>query len=131
MWQAIAIGLRGVGRLVDGDALEPFRARVAALVGPALADLGWRPAAGEGDLTAKLRGLLVGVLAVLGNDADAQQRCRDLVVSATDPELIAAATNAIAAVGTDADYDEYLQHFRNPATPQEELRYMYALAEFP
>ncbi len=131
VWQAIAIGLRSIGRLVEGDALEAFRTRVTALVGPALADLGWQPAAGESDLTAKLRGLHVGLLAVLGNDTDAQQRCRDLVGTATDPELVAAATNAIAAVGTDADYDHYLERFRNPTTPQEELRYMYALAEFP
>jgi len=131
VWQAIAIGLRGIGRLVEGDALQAYRTRVATLVRPVLADLGWAPTEGEGDLTAKLRGLLVGVLAVLGNDADAQQRCRELITTTTDPELIAAATNAIAAVGTDADYDEYLARFRNPATPQEELRYMYALAEFP
>ena len=87
------------------------------------------------------------MLAVLGDDTDAQDRCRALLdgtgpdrtgpdASAsdgptTDPELIAAATNAVAAVGTDADYATFLARFRTAATPQEQLRYMYALAEFP
>ncbi|MBI5089362.1 MAG: ERAP1-like C-terminal domain-containing protein, partial [Actinobacteria bacterium] len=75
VWQAIATALRGVGRLVEGDAYESFRARVRALATPALEALGWDPAPDEDDLTGKLRGLLVGLVAVLGNDAAVQQRC--------------------------------------------------------
>ena len=132
VWQAIAIGLRGVGRLVEGDAFTALQRRVAALVGPAVADLGSAPVEGEGDLVAKLRGLLTGTLAVLGNDAETQARCRTIVAEGkADPELIAAATNAVAAHGTDADYDEFLTKFRTAGTPQEQLRYLYALAEFP
>ncbi|MEN9824099.1 MAG: hypothetical protein RLZ04_2525, partial [Actinomycetota bacterium] len=134
VWQAIAIGLRGVGRLVEGEALDAFRSRVRALVTPALAGLGWEPVAGESDLRAKLRGLLVGVLAVQGHDADAQARCRVILDSdptSVDPELMAAAVNAVAAVGTDADFDRYLDAFRTASTPQDQLRYLYALAEFP
>jgi len=134
VWQAIAIGLRGVGRLVDGAALEAVRARVRALVAPALATLGWEPVDGESDLQAKLRGLLVGVLAVQGGDNDATARCRTILDSdptGVDPELLAAAVNAVAAVGTDADFERYLTAFRTAATPQDQLRYLYALAEFP
>jgi len=136
VWQAIVIGLKGVSRLVEGAAETALQHRVAALVGPVLTDVGWTPVAGEGDLRAKLRGLLLGALAVLGNDPDAQARCRTILeqapgTDAVDAELVASATNAIAAVGTDADYDHYLANFRKAATPQEELRFMYALAEFP
>ena len=136
MWQAIAIGLRGVGRLLDGPAYEAFQRRVAALVSPAVDDLGWVPVADEGDLIAKLRGLLVGVLAVLGNDADALAQCRSILQAydrgdSVDPELVSAATNAVAANGTDTDYDEFVAKFRHPVTPQDQLRYLYALAEFP
>jgi puromycin-sensitive aminopeptidase len=49
----------------------------------------------------------------------------------TDPELAAAATAAVASVGTDADFDDYLSRFRTAPTPQLKLRYMYSLAEFP
>ncbi len=133
VWQAIAVGLRGVGRLVEGDAHAAFRARIRALVGPVLADLGWAPVAGEDDLRAKLRGLLVGLLAVLGGDTDAQARCRAIMDGAreADAELVSAATNAVAAVGTDADFDAYLAKYREADTPQEQLRFLYALGEFP
>ena len=132
VWQAIAIGLRGLGRLVDGPAYTALQQRIADLVRPVVADLGWAPNDREPDLTSKLRGLLVGVLAVLGNDSDAQARCREMLDNAdTDPELAAAATTAVASVGTDADFDDYVQRFRTAPTPQLTLRYMYALAEFP
>lgn len=132
VWQVIAIALRGIGRLVDGDAYAAFQRRVAELVRPALTDLGWTPVEGEGDLTAKLRGLLVGLLAVQGNDADTQARCRVMLDDgSTDPELAAVAAIAVASVGTDADYDDYLERFRNAPTPQLRMRYLFALAEFP
>ncbi len=133
VWQAIAIALRGLGRLLEGDARDAFRARVRALAGPALDDLGWTPVPGETDLRGKLRGLLVGLVAVLGADADAQQRSRAIW---TDPdghaaELVAAATNVVAATGDASDYERFLDAFRHAPTPQEQLRNLYALAEFP
>ena len=136
VWQAIAIGLRRVGRLLEGPAYDAFQQRVAAMVAPVVDDVGWVPVADEGDLIAELRGLLVGMLAVLGNDADAVAQCRAILKAydsgeSTDPELVSAATKAVAANGTHADYDAFLAKFRNPATPQEQLRYLYALAEFP
>ena len=132
VWQAIVVGLRGAGRLVEGAALAAFQHRVAALVGPVVDDLGWEPVAGESDLTAKLRGLLVGTLAVLGNDADAQARCRALYEgNHADPELFSAAMLAVASNGSDSDYEHFLHGFRTADTPQLQLRNMYALAEFP
>jgi puromycin-sensitive aminopeptidase len=97
-----------------------------------VAGLGWAPTGGESDLTSKLRGLLVGVLAIQGNDTDAQARCRQMLTDdTTDPELAAAAATAVASIGTDDDYEEYLRRFRTATTPQLKLRYMFALAEFP
>ena len=136
VWQAIAIGLRGVGRLLEGAPYEAFQRRVATLVAPIVDDLGWAPVADEGNLVAKLRGLLVGMLAVLGNDDNAVTQCRSILKAydrgdSVDPELVSAATNAVAANGTDTDYDEFVAKFRHPVTPQDQLRYLYALAEFP
>ena len=136
VWQAIVVGLKGVSRLVEGEAETALQHRIASLVGPVITDVGWNPIAGESDLRAKLRGLLLSTLAVLGNDPDAQARCRTILAPNTDPtlvdaELVASATNAIAAIGTDEDYEHYLASFRTAATPQEELRFLYALADFP
>ena len=133
VWQAIGLGLRGVGRLLSGDGFAAFQRRVASLVGPACAALGWEPAPGEDELTSKLRGLLLGLLAVLGDDAPTQQRFRSIeeTPDGVDPELVSAATGVVAATGGDADYELFLGRFRTAITPQEQLRYLYALAEFP
>ncbi|HTH06930.1 MAG TPA: ERAP1-like C-terminal domain-containing protein, partial [Ilumatobacteraceae bacterium] len=132
VWQAIAVALRGVGRLVDDDAHPAFERRVAAFATPALDDLGWEPKPGEDDLRAKLRGLLVSIVAVLGNDVDALARCREIVEDpSANPDLYAAAVNAVAAHGSDGDYEKFVERFRLAATPQDQLRFMYALAEFP
>ncbi len=131
VWQVMGIGLRGAGRLVEGDAYAAFQQRVAALVAPVVAELGWAPEAGEGELRSKLRGLLVGMLAVLGDDTDAQARCRSILTDgAAHPEMVAAATLAVAATGDERDYEQFRQSFLNAATPQEQLRFLYALAEF-
>ena len=136
VWQAVANGLRATGRLVADDAYASFRRRVAALVKPVLADLGWQPEPGESELRAKLRGLIVTLLAVTGGDADAQQRCRELLAAAqrdatsVDPELTAAATTVVAATGGEAEYVDMQQRFLTADTPQEQLRYLYALADF-
>jgi len=70
---------------------------------------------------------------VLGNDADARARCRVILDgdhANTDPELVAAATTVVAASGGQADFDRFVAAFKAAPTPQEQLRYLYALAEF-
>jgi puromycin-sensitive aminopeptidase len=135
VWQAIAVALRGVSRLVDGDALEAIAARVRALVGPALADLG-DPDEGEDDLVGKLRGQLTTLLGVLGDDEPTQRLCRGLFETgeadpgAVDPELLAAATTVVASSGGDDVYDRMIAGFTDAATPQDQLRHLNALAEF-
>ena len=139
VWQAITIALRGLGRLLDdGPTLDAFRATVRQLASPALDALGEPGTAGdhESDLDRKLRGLLVGAVGVLGGDTDVQARCKKWFDAANadptsvDPELISAATNVVAATGDAATYDDMRRRFAAAGTPQEQLRHLYALAEF-
>jgi puromycin-sensitive aminopeptidase len=137
VWQSIAIGLRAVRRLIGDDerALAGYQRRVRALVAPALADLG-EPVAGEPELTAKVRGLLLAVMAIQGGDRDAIARGRSYYSAwerdpaSVDAELAAAATAIIAATGDAGDYDRMLAKYRNGDTPQVQLRHLYSLAEF-
>jgi len=75
-------------------------------------------------------------LAVNGGDDDARVRCRSIfdrsVVDSSDvhPELAAAATSVVASTGDAVDYGRFRDLFRSAATPQEQLRYLYALADF-
>jgi puromycin-sensitive aminopeptidase len=132
VWQSIVAGLSGVTRIVDGPAYAALQQRIAALVRPIVAELGWKRVDGEPDLTTKLRGVLVSLLAVQGNDSETQQRCRELLADeTTDPELANAATTSVASIGTDSDFDDFVERFRTAETPQLVLRYLFALAEFP
>ncbi|MFN3255585.1 MAG: M1 family metallopeptidase [Ilumatobacter sp.] len=135
VWQAITTALRGLSRLVDGDALAAFREQVRTLIRPAVDDLG-EPTSGESPLVSQLRGLLVSTMGVLGNDPDTIDRCRVVLATAahadqpTDPELLAAATSVVAATGGVEDYERMLDVFRHGDTPQEQLRNLYALTSF-
>ena len=134
VWQIILVGLRGLGRLLGADDFARYQARVAALLGPVVADLG-DPVPGEDDLVAKLRGTLTSSLAVLGGDEATIARARGLYDDSlagehVDPELVAAATSVVAATGNASDYARLLDGYRNGATPQDKLRHLYALSEF-
>jgi len=136
VWQVMANGLRAIGRLLDDVSYERFRSEVRRIVTPALDDLGWEPVDGEDDLRGKLRGLLVTLAAVLGADTSAIERCRAVLdrsrsqANSVHPELVAAATTVVATYGDTEVYDDMVDRFRNSDTPQEQLRYLYALAEF-
>ncbi len=136
VWQVVANGLRSLGRLVGDDAYPGLQRRIRALASPALADLGWEPRADEDELRGKLRGLLVALVAVNGGDAEAVERCLSLLAdaqrdpSSVHPELAAAATTVVANHGDASTYDDMQRRFLEADNPQEQLRYLYALAEF-
>jgi puromycin-sensitive aminopeptidase len=80
--------------------------------------------------------MLVGLAGVLGDDAGVQAQCREWFdaagadPTAVDPELAAAATSVVAATGSADTYEQMRTRFLDAPTPQEQLRYLYALAEF-
>jgi len=134
VWRRLLGGLDQLDRLVDGDARDALRARIRAVVAPALARMGWEPGEGESDRERELRGALIGALAVLADDADAQARVRALFARVRDGDAVeanvaAAVVRATAALASDADLDELIAGFREGKTPQEEQRYLYALAD--
>ena len=134
VWQAIVLGLRGLGRLLDDDAYPRFQSRVHDFLAPVVADLG-APVAGEDDRRAKLRGLLTAAFAVQGADEATRARAREWYDQAeaspgsVDAELVAAATSIVAATGDEATWERLLEGYRHAANPQEQLRHLNALAE--
>jgi hypothetical protein len=73
---------------------------------------------------------------VLGGDQPTVERCRRLYDASlaepgsVHPELVAAATSVVAASGGVDDFERLLDAFKNASTPQDQLRHLYALAEF-
>ncbi len=134
VWRVLAAHLRSAARLVDGDALARYRARVAAIALPTLEQLGWSAGAADGARTRQLRGLLVNFLGTLCGDVETVARARDVVHnrSNVDADVAAACVTIVAGDGTAAEFDDYVARATDPhMSPQEQLRYLHALGDFP
>jgi puromycin-sensitive aminopeptidase len=135
VWQLILTGLGWCDRFLEGDARERFRDYVRDLLRPAIERLGWEASSDEPDLVRALRGTLAQALAVLGDDPEAQAQMRELEGDArgggdVDAHLASAAVQVVATIGDAGDFGRYWQMVQDGATPQEQLRYLYALARF-
>src|SRR5439155_3397074 len=136
-------GLAGPLAVVDEQIVEPgsveqarFRGWIARRFGPALARLGWRPAADEDDPTrlrrAALLRLVGGVAEAPSVLAEARERLdaylRDR--GALDPNLADPVVGLAARVGDQALYDGYRGLVAEARTPQERRRFLLGLAAF-
>jgi puromycin-sensitive aminopeptidase len=128
-----ALGL--CDRVVGADDRPSLEGAVRALLGPRAADLGWDAEAGEGERVPTLRSLLLAGLGTIGADpqvrAEAARRFDRSATDSIDPDLEGAVLQSVAAQLRPGDYEAMLERYRNPSTPQEELRYLMALAAFP
>ena len=134
VWQRIIAGLTALDRVVDGDGRAALHTRVRGLINPAYEKIGPEPRPEDSDRDRALRGVLFEALGVLGGNIDVQSRAHvilDIGALEPDPALVAASVNIVAATGTSADFDEFIRRMKNAPTPQEELRYLGALADFP
>ena len=133
VWTVLIGSFGLLNRLVDG----PERPILAALVRdravPALGRLGFAPVPGENELVGQLRGDLMRAVGILGDDAAVQERARALYGgdhSRIDPNVLSALIAINAFTGGPPEYRDFLTRFRSARTPQEEQRYLYALAGF-
>ena len=136
VWQRIVGTLRSIDHIIDDpDARAGLAARVAELCRPAAERLGPDPVPGERDRDRQLRATLFEALGALALDPNVDVRARELHRAARDgepidPGLLAASISVIAATGGAGEFDEFVDRFRSASTPQEELRYLSALADF-
>jgi aminopeptidase N len=134
VWQRIIAGLTALDHILDGDGRAALHTRVRGLINPAYEELGPEPRPEDSDRDRALRGVLFEALGVLGGNIDVRSRAHvilDIGALEPDPALVAASVNIVAATGTSADFDEFIRRMKNAPTPQEELRYLGALADFP
>jgi puromycin-sensitive aminopeptidase len=136
VWTALIGSLAYVNRAVRDEERGDLEMLVRHRVGAAVERLGWEPQPGEDELERQLRGDLLRALGTLGNDPETQERARSLYAryredeSAVDADVLPALIAIVAAAGGDTEYAEFLQRFKSARTPQEEQRYLYALAGF-
>jgi puromycin-sensitive aminopeptidase len=136
VWSVLIGSFHALNRIVAPEDRPGLEALVRDRLAGAAADLGWTPRPGEDELTQQLRGDLLRALGTLGNDPAVQARAAEVFAFATqaarpvDANVLAAAIAVLAHAGGAARYDDFVQRFRAARTPQEEQRYLMALAGF-
>ena len=136
VWTTVIGSGHHLERILDDPQCTTLAKRLRTLLGPAVARFGWTPRRGESDLESQLRGDLINALGTLGDDKGCQERARELFAlyekspDIVERNLIPALIAIVAHTGTAADYDKFYGRFKNAQTPQEETRFLFALANF-
>jgi len=136
VWAAVIGSWGYVNRVIAEDERADLEALVRQRVEAGVERLGWEAQPGEAELERQLRADLLRTVGTLGNDPATQERARALYAryredeSAVDPDVLPALIAIVATAGGESEYDEFLQRFKAARSPQEEQRYLYALAAF-
>ncbi len=134
VWGA-ALGPLGLLDRIISDVNRPLlQAFVRSVIQPVVADLGWEPVPDEPERCGTLRARLLAALGTVGADPDvratAALRFSQFLddPSSLPPDLVTAVLAIVSYSGGESEYDLLLQRFRDAATPQDEIRFLYALA---
>ena len=136
VWAVLIGSFAYLNRIIRPELRPKLEALVRDRLGPAVERLGFAAEPEESDLTRQLRADLVRAVGTLGNDSEVQAEARRLYprsleeAAAVDPNLLPALIAILAHAGGETEYDGFVQRFKTAGTPQEEQRYLYALAGF-
>ena len=137
IFSVVAGALSLCDRAARGQERPQVQAAARVLLQPRAATLGWDRVSGEGERVPTLRALVLDALGRTGADeavrAEAARRFGAAISGgpAIDPDLESAVLAIVADQLRDGDYEAMLDRYHHPATPQQELRYLTALAAFP
>ncbi len=128
VWSVIVGAFQTLSRFSDQPWLAPL---VRDRLTPAAEELGWTPRPGESELTSQLRGDLLRAIGTIGEDGNVQKQSAEVFAEpSSDANVFAAAVTILAHVGDAARYEEFTERFHKARTPQDEQRYLLALAGF-
>ena len=136
VWNVILASGQYLYHLLDAQQRPALQTFLRDLVTPAVQKLGWGPQAGEQELIGQLRGDLLSALGTLGDDKAIQAAARTRydqykqTPEAVDRNVVPALVSILAGSGGLAEYEEFTTDFKTAKTPQEETRYLFALATF-
>lgn len=136
VWTAVIGSCHHLHRILDEKQRPQLQHRIRELLLPAVQRLAWSPRPGEAELESQLRGDLIGALGTLGEDRACQERARERYARyeteaiSVDRNLVPALVSIVAHTGTLSDYEKFHSAFKSARTPQEEQRYLFALANF-
>jgi puromycin-sensitive aminopeptidase len=136
VWGQVTVPLSFLGRAVPDELIDDLAAYVRARVGGVFERLGWDSSPGDTERIRQLRAQLLASLGTVGLNPEVRARCAELHHAylsdgvALDPELAPAIVAIVAASGGPEEYDAFLERHLSATTPQEEIRYLIALAGF-
>ena len=122
--------------MLDDQQRPALQTFLRNLLTPIVQKLGWSPQTGEHELLSQLRGELLSALGTLGDDKTIQAEARTRYAQykqnpeAVDRNVAPALVSILASSGGTAEYEEFTTNFKTAKTPQEETRYLFALAAF-
>jgi puromycin-sensitive aminopeptidase len=133
VWALVLGPLGLLDKILDDEQRPVLQALVRRVAGPVLGRLGWDPAPGEAERIGTLRSRLIAALGMLGADGDVRAEAARRFHAYLDdrgvlaPDLVTAVVNVVVEAGGEAEYTTMLERFGQAATPQDEVRYLYAL----
>ena len=136
MWQLLVTGAKELDHIVSAESDAVFARFIQSLALPLAEELGWTPAPDEDDLARSLRATVLWLLGRTGAHRATIEEARlafDQMVTdpaSVDPDVARTVVFVVADHGDDADYERYVDLYRNAATPQDENRFMLALPAF-
>jgi puromycin-sensitive aminopeptidase len=136
VWTTVIGSGHHLERILDDVQCAQLEKRLRDIIAPAVERLGWAPRKGESELDSQLRGDLIGALGTVAEDEACQQRGRELFAqyekdpNSVDRNLVPALVAIVAHTGTAPDYEKFYNKFKTANTPQDETRYLFALANF-
>ncbi|MGH8614744.1 MAG: M1 family metallopeptidase, partial [Gammaproteobacteria bacterium] len=136
MWTVILGSLHYLYRLLAPAQRPRLQALARGVLSPLMTQLGWAPAPAEHELVSQLRGDLIGALGTLDDDPALQSEARQRYAQyeanpkAIDRNLVPALVATVAYGGGHPQYEAFRARCKSAKTPQEEQRYLFALASF-
>ena len=138
LWWTISSGLGLLGLVCEDGQLPGVRDLARDLAGPTFRDLGWGSPGAQtaAPREAQLRARLVTLLGTLGAGPEVRAEARRLLKEADEdggalpPDLATAVAHVVAADGGPAEWDDLYARHKMAKTPQDETRYLMALASF-
>lgn len=136
VWSIILASGQYLDHMLDARQRSALQMFLRNLLTPIVQKLGWSPQAEEQELTSQLRGELLSALGTLGDDKTTQAEARTRYTQykqnpeSVDRNVVPALVSILAASGGPAEYEEFTANFKTAKTPQEETRYLFALAAF-
>jgi puromycin-sensitive aminopeptidase len=136
VWTTLIASFHQLHRILDDVQCKALAGHLSVVLSSALARLGWSARRGDSELESQLRGDLIAALGTVADDTAAQDRARlsfadyEKNSESVDRNVIPALVAILSHTGGTAEYEKFFARFENAQTPQEETRYLFALANF-